>query len=281
MLGFINVYKPSGITSNAVISRIKRRVKPNKVGHMGTLDPMAEGVLPIAIGNATRMFDYFLNKTKTYVATFEFGYETDTLDATGNIERSTDAIPTCDMVKEALSSFLGKNNQLPPKYSAKNVNGRRAYDMAREGIEFELNPKEIEIFEFEYISHENNSYVFKITCSSGTYIRSICRDLGYKLGSLATMTKLIRTACGKFNIENAVSLEDLDSIDDLTTVLLAIDEVFDYVSFETNVDESARLKNGMTINCSLQDGLYIVFHNFSPLGIGDAKNNSIKLKTHF
>ena len=127
---------------------------------MGTLDPMAEGVLPVAIGNATRMFDYFLNKTKTYIATFEFGYETDTLDATGIIERKTDALPTVDMVKEALSSFIGKNNQIPPKYSAKNVNGRRAYDMAREGVEFELKPKEIEILEFEYLSHMGNSYEF-------------------------------------------------------------------------------------------------------------------------
>lgn len=281
MLGFINVYKPSGITSNAVISKIKRRVKPDKLGHMGTLDPMAEGVLPIAIGNATRMFDYFLNKTKTYIATFEFGYETDTLDATGNIERSTDALPTPDMVKEALSSFIGKCNQMPPKYSAKNVNGRRAYDMAREGIEFELKPKEIEILEFEYLSHVGNKYEFKITCSSGTYIRSIGRDLGYKLNSLATMTKLIRSVSGRFTIDNAVKLEDLENIEDLNSILLPIDEVFVYDKYEVSNEYAIKLKNGMTIKCELDNGLYFVTNNSLNLGVAEVYNGTIKLKTHF
>lgn len=281
MLGFINVYKSSGMTSNAVISKIKRRVKPNKIGHMGTLDPMAEGVLPIAIGNATRMFDYFLNKTKTYIATFEFGYETDTLDATGVIERKTDTLPTLDMVKEALSSFIGKNNQMPPKYSAKNVNGRRAYDMAREGIEFELKPKEIEILEFEYLSHTGNSYEFKITCSSGTYIRSIGRDLGYKLNSLATMTKLIRSVSGRFTTNNSITLDELDNIDDLNSMLLPVEEVFDYAKVEVDGNTASKLKNGMTVKLELEDNFYFVSSNDLILGVGEANSGTIKLKTHF
>lgn len=281
MLGFINVYKPSGITSNAVIARIKRRVRPNKIGHMGTLDPMAEGVLPIAIGNATRMFDYFLNKRKTYIATFEFGYETDTLDAMGNIERTTDAIPTREEVIEALSSFIGKNNQLPPKFSAKNVNGRRAYDLAREGLEFELKPKEIDIFEFEYLSHTGNSYEFKITCSSGTYIRSIGRDLGYKLNSLATMTKLVRTVSGKFDIENSISLDQLENVNDLNAVLLPIDKVFDYSKLDLNETDILKLKNGMTIRQELNDDYYLIVSDDIFIGIGESNNNLLKLKTHF
>lgn len=281
MLGFINVYKPSGITSNAVIASIKRKFKPNKIGHMGTLDPMAEGVLPVAIGNATRMFDYFLNKTKTYIATFEFGFETDTLDALGNTIKTTDCLPTCDMVKKALSSFIGKNNQMPPKYSAKNVNGKRAYDLARAGVEFDLKPKEIEIFEFEYISNINNSYTFKITCSSGTYIRSIGRDLGYKLNSLATMTKLIRSVSGKFNLDNAVYMEDIQSANSIEELLIDVDLVFDYEVLNVDNYICAKLLNGMNVIYKTKNNYYFVKNNNNLLGIGEVVDNKLKLKTHF
>ena len=216
MLGFINVYKPSLMTSNAVLAKIKRQYGIKKIGHMGTLDPLAEGVLPIAIGNATRMFDYFLNKQKTYIATFEFGYETDTLDSQGEKIAETNVLPTKDEVLNVLSGFMGKQLQMPPKYSAKNVNGKRAYDLARAGVDFELNPKEIEIFNINLLENNGNTFVFEITCSSGTYIRSIGRDLGYKLNSLATMTKLIRTKSGKsfsLKFQIVISRDDCNTKD--------------------------------------------------------------------
>lgn len=281
MLGFINVYKPSGITSNAVISSIKKKFKPSKIGHMGTLDPMAEGVLPIAIGNATRMFEYFLHKQKTYIATFEFGYETDTLDAMGEVIKSTGCLPNVDEVKNILSSFIGKNNQMPPKYSAKNVNGKRAYDLARSGIDFELKPKEIEIFEFTYLNNIDNSYTFKITCSSGAYIRSIGRDLGYALGSLATMTKLIRVESSKFNLDNAVSMEDIESANNIQDLLIDVNKVFDFESLMVNDIDSARLKNGMTIDYKKNNGNYFVLNNDILIGVGNLKDNKLKLETHF
>ena len=281
MLGFINVYKPSGITSNKVISSIKRKFRPSKIGHMGTLDPMAEGVLPIAIGNATRMFDYFLNKQKTYIATFEFGYETDTLDATGNVIKTIESIPSAIQVKEILSSFIGVNSQMPPKYSAKNIDGKRAYDLARLGVDFELKPKDIEIFEFEYMEHSGNSYVFKITCSSGTYIRSIGRDLGYRLNSLATMTKLIRSKSGKFDMADAVTLEDIENSSNIEDLLVDVDSVFDYDSIKLDNENTLKLKNGMTIYSDLLDNYYFVYNDSNLIGVGEVISNKLKLKTHF
>ena len=280
MLGFINVYKPSLMTSNAVLAKIKRQHGIKKIGHMGTLDPLAEGVLPIAIGNATRMFDYFLNKQKTYIATFEFGYETDTLDGQGEKIAETNVLPTKDEVLNVLSGFMGKQLQMPPKYSAKNVNGKRAYDLARAGVDFELNPKEIEIFNINLLENNGNTFVFEITCSSGTYIRSIGRDLGYKLNSLATMTKLIRTKSGKFELENTLSLDDVLS-GNVEEKLVSISQVFDYD--EVNLDDVnvTKLKNGMTINYFANDGFVFVVNNQHLIGVGEIKNNKIKLKTHF
>lgn len=280
MLGFINVYKPSLMTSNAVLAKIKRQYGIKKIGHMGTLDPLAEGVLPIAIGNATRMFDYFLNKQKTYIATFEFGYETDTLDSQGEKVAKTNVLPTREEVLNILSDFVGKQLQMPPKYSAKNVNGKRAYDLARAGVDFELNPKEIEIFNIELLENVENVFVFEITCSSGTYIRSIGRDLGYKLNSLATMTKLIRTKSGKFVLENALSLEDVLS-GNFEEKLINISQVFDYAEVSLDDIKTTKLKNGMTINYLAEDGFIFVVNDQQLIGVGEIKNNKLKLKTHF
>lgn len=152
MIGFINIYKPNGMTSNAVVQKIKKHFHINKIGHMGTLDPMAEGLLPIAIGKATRLFDYMLDKKKTYNVIFEFGYETNTLDITGEKTASNACDITSENIKSVCEEMIGKQMQMPPKFSAKNVNGARAYDLARRGIEFELKPKEIEIYQFDLLS---------------------------------------------------------------------------------------------------------------------------------
>ncbi len=280
MLGFINVYKPSLMTSNAVLTKIKKQFGIKKIGHMGTLDPLAEGVLPIAIGNATRMFDYFLNKQKTYIATFEFGYETDTLDSQGERVAETNVLPTKGDIISILPSFVGKQMQMPPKYSAKNVNGKRAYDLARAGIEFDLRPKEIEIFDIKLLENAENSFVFEITCSSGTYIRSICRDLGYRLNSLATMTKLVRIKSGKFTLENAFKLDDVLS-ENIEEKVIKIPHVFDFK--EVNLDDvkATKLKNGMTISYVANETFVFVVNNQQLIGVGEIINNKLKLKTHF
>jgi len=183
---------------------------------------MAEGVLPVSLGKCTKLFDYYLKKNKEYVADFTFGYETDTLDADGEIIFDGGLIPNENELKAVLNSFIGEQLQLPPKYSAKKVNGVRAYDLARNDKDFSLEPKLITIFEFTLIEQVNyNTFRFKISCSSGTYIRSIARDLAKKLNTYATMTKLVRTKCGEFYLENSV---DFDNIDE--SKILKLDNIF-------------------------------------------------------
>lgn len=250
MLGFLNINKPSNMTSNAVVQKVKKRFHINKIGHFGTLDPMASGVLPLAIGKATRLFEYSLKKDKGYVATFEFGYLTDTLDATGKVIATTEVIPTTEAIMDMIQSMLGVQNQVPPNYSAKNIDGKRAYELAREGIEFELKPKEITIHKFELIKQiDNKTFVFNIECSSGTYIRSIGRDLGQKLGSLATMTALQRTMAGSFDLSTAIDLDKLLDMESIDNVLIPPDNVFKTLNTTVIGDkEFEKLRNGIRLN---------------------------------
>lgn len=250
MLGFLNINKPSGITSNAVVQKVKKKFHIKKIGHLGTLDPMASGVLPLAIGKATRLFDYSLKKDKGYIATFEFGYLTDTLDATGKVIDTTDVIPSIDAIRRVTQTMLGVQAQIPPNYSAKNINGKRAYDLARTGVEFELKPKEIKIHKFELIKQiDDRTFVFNIECSSGTYIRSIGRDLGQKLGSMATMTALQRTMAGAFNLSTATDLDDLLAMESVDGVLISPDEVFKTLDIiVVTGNEFERLKNGIKLD---------------------------------
>lgn len=207
--GVINIDKPRGISSSLAVSRVRRALGVRKAGHMGTLDPMGEGVLVMGVGKCTRLFDYFLTKSKTYEASFKFGMTTDTLDITGAVTGETAHIPTMSDIISALPRFTGKISQLPPQYSAKSVGGRRAYELARKGIAAELRPSEVTVYSFLPIGEiGENEYMFSVECSSGTYIRSLCRDLAESLGSLAVMTSLRRTRCGAFTIDDAVSPDE-------------------------------------------------------------------------
>lgn len=210
MNGIINVYKPKDCTSQHVVSAVRKFLHTKAVGHMGTLDPQGEGVLPVGVGKATRLFDLLLKKDKIYEAKFKFGYETDTLDKDGNIIEYAEVIPSKDEIIAVLPNFVGKIEQMPPKYSAKNVGGVRAYDLARRGVEFDLKPSVVEIFSLELVEQtDENEYLFRIHCSAGTYIRSLCRDIAYKTGSKATMTAIKRTKSGDFIIDNALSPEEI------------------------------------------------------------------------
>lgn len=250
MLGFLNVNKPAGITSNAVVQKIKKKFHINKIGHFGTLDPMASGVLPLAIGKATRLFEYSLQKKKGYIATFEFGYLTDTLDATGKTIDTTQLIPCVDDIVLVASSMVGAQDQIPPNYSAKNIDGKRAYDLARMGIEFELQPKKITIYKFDLLKQINpTTFVFNIECSSGTYIRSVGRDLGAKLGSLVTMTALERTMAGSFDTSTAIGLNELLDMSSIDEALISPDDVFKTLDIIcVNQGEFNRLRNGIKID---------------------------------
>lgn len=277
MTGFYNILKPSGTTSSKVVAIVKHNTHEKRVGHMGTLDPLAEGVLPIAVGKATKLFDYFLNKTKTYIATFEFGYITDTLDSLGSVTQVNGVIPTFEQVENILPTFVGVMEQVPPQYSAKNVNGKRAYTLARMGETFELKPKKITIQSIKLLDHFDKSFVFEIECSSGTYIRSICRDIAFKLGTLATMTKLVRTKCGYFTIDNAIKLDDFQNNMDK---LIAIDKVFNFEHIVLDDVSITKLKNGIKLQSTNENKIVFVY-NSDLVGVGKIENNQLSLVIQF
>ncbi len=222
MNGIVNLYKPSNMSSNTACRKVGKILGEKKVGHLGTLDPLAEGVLPVTLGKCTKLFDYYLQKDKAYIADFTFGEETDTLDAEGEIIDKCNLIPKADEIENVLPYFIGEQEQVPPRYSAKKLGGVRAYDLARNNKDFELKPKLIHIYNLKLLKQINNTtFRFLIECSSGTYIRSIARDLAYKVNSLAYMSYLQRTKCGDFCIENSVNFNNITE-----NSVITIDELF-------------------------------------------------------
>lgn len=211
MTGFVNFLKPPVMSSTRAVSYIKKLSGVQKCGHLGTLDPFACGVLPVALGRATRLFDYLINKIKTYRAVFRFGIETDTLDLDGRITKTDDKVITLDQINSVLPEFCGVISQMPPIFSAKKINGERAYKLARSGEKVELKHKEVEIFEINAQDLGSNEFAFDIKCSGGTYIRSLCRDIAYRLNTCAVMTCLIRTASGFFKIDDAKTQDELNN----------------------------------------------------------------------
>lgn len=284
MIGFLNVYKPQGMSSAAVVGKIKKKFNLKKVGHMGTLDPLACGVLPIAVGKSTKMFDYFLNKKKTYIVNCEFGYETSSLDLGTEKINETSLVPTLEDVVKATKSFLGKIKQQPPIYSAKKIDGKKAYELARDGKDVVLKDVEVEIFKFDCLSQINNTtFKFEIECSSGTYVRSLIRDLAYKLNTYATVVFLERTKTDFFDATNAIKLDDLLSSNiNLENVLIKIEQTFKNIK-QVQVDnlQFDKLKNGLIIKTNLSDenNVFIVYDN-QLLGVAEIKNKQIKLKTY-
>ena len=208
--GFVNVLKPTGMTSSDVVVSIKKILGIKKVGHLGTLDPAASGVLPIAFGKATKLFNYFLNKEKKYVAIVQFGIETDTLDSFANITNINDKKTTRADINKKIKLFLGKIKQTPPKYSAVKINGKKAYDLARAGKKVEIEPREIEIYSIKVLDElTQNRFRFEVHCSAGTYIRTLFDDIARVLDTRATTMAIIRTKSGSFSIENALTLDEL------------------------------------------------------------------------
>ena len=225
MRGILLVNKRQGWTSFDVVNFCKRVFNTREVGHLGTLDPMATGVLAVTVGSATKLFDMFLNKTKTYVAEFTFGYSTDTLDAEGQVENKCDIIPTLEQIESILPQFKGEIEQMPPKYSAKKINGKKAYDLARSGKDFELKPSKVTIHNLKILDYSDGVLKLEIECGAGTYIRSLGRDIALKLNSLATMTSLVRTKLGAWNIDECIDIKD-NSNEFIISKLLPIDSVF-------------------------------------------------------
>lgn len=213
MDGIINVYKEKGYTSHDVVAIVRKTLNIKKVGHTGTLDPDAEGVLPVCIGQATKLADYIMAERKSYRAEITFGAETTTQDASGEVVEKFDYEFDEEALREAVKSFIGKQTQLPPMYSAIKVNGKKLYELAREGKEIERKTRNIEIFDIKIVDiMPPDRAIIDVDCSKGTYIRSLCSDIGKELGWGAYMSQLTRTASGNFHIEDAIKLDELKKI---------------------------------------------------------------------
>ena len=280
--GFFNVDKPSGIISSTVVNKCKW-LTATPCGHMGTLDPLASGVLPVGVGNATRLFDYFLEKEKEYIAEFTFGVTSDTLDSTGELIYGG-RIPSEAEIVSALPSLVGEIDQIPPKYSAKNVNGRRGYELARAGVEFELPAKRVKIFGVEMIGkgESENSYQFKIKCGGGTYIRSIARDLAFALETNAVMSALKRTKSGAFEIKNTIPFSLLEEdlpLSELEKYLIPTESVLPFPALVLTDKNPERIFNGMAVETAQADGLYKLYNQEKFYGIAEVKDGKAKAKT--
>lgn len=282
MFGFLNVYKPKGITSHDVVGRLRRITKIKQIGHTGTLDPFAEGVLPICIGKATRLIEY-LNDDKEYLATVQFGADTTTYDLEGEKIFVSEKIVKEDDVLEALESFQGEISQIPPVYSAIKVKGKKLYEYARKGQTVEVRPRKVTIYNIRLNNFDEKLQQAEILikCSKGTYIRSIAHDLGQKLNCGGYLIKLIRTQAGDFRIEDSIKLED--KIDVVANLINPIDKLNYTKYFVTDV-ELKKICHGMYIkNKDIKHGsIVILIYNKNEIcAVGEAENGKIVLKKVF
>jgi tRNA pseudouridine55 synthase len=229
MFGILNIDKPAGMTSRDVVNGVQRLVRPHKVGHAGTLDPLATGVLVVCLGKATRLIEYVQQQRKQYVGAFEFGLTSDTEDVEGEVQRAAGAAePSIDEIQLALPRFLGEISQRPPAYSALKVGGKRAYALARRGETVNLAPRQITIHRLTLVEYRYPRLVLDIVCGSGTYVRSLGRDIAESLNSCAVMTSLRRTAVGRFRSEQSVPFSELnaESIDaHIISPLMALEQL--------------------------------------------------------
>lgn len=223
--GIINVYKEKGFTSFDVVAKLRGVFHQKKIGHTGTLDPDAEGVLPVCLGNATKVCDLLQDKDKEYVAVLLLGKMTDTQDITGTVLKESEVSVTEEMVREMISSFVGKQKQIPPMYSALKVNGKKLCDLAREGIVVERQARDIEIFSITIEEMNLPRVQIRVHCSKGTYIRTLCNDIGEKLGCYGTMESLLRTRVSAFSIKDAHTISEIETAFD-DTWLFSTDSVF-------------------------------------------------------
>ena len=276
MNGFILVNKESGVSSNFIVQHIKKKIKAKKVGHLGTLDPLASGLLILAINRATKFSSYFLESDKSYDVEVELGASTDTDDSTGKIIYESNNFPVKSSIKNELGSFIGESMQVPPFFSALKYKGKPLYKYAREGVLIAKPPRKILVTRIENIDFDGKICSFKIYCSKGTYIRSIARDLGERLGCGAHMKSLIRISQGDFNVTNAKSASDIIEED-----IIRIEDAFKNLEkIKIQHDDEKKFINGVTIpNFNFQDAQYRIFNkNNNFVGIGEIIKNNLKHK---
>jgi len=286
MDGFIILDKTSGLFSKSASMRVAKVFGIKKNGHIGTLDPMASGVLPVAIGNATKMIPFveeFCDRTKEYFFDVQFGFETDTLDITGREIARTDIVPKEEKVRSVLCEFIGCIIQIPPAYSAVHISGVRAYELAREGKNPEIPPRSVDVYGLELIETDGKIWKFRMSCAPGTYVRSMARDIAKACGTVATVTMIRRTKTSGFTIKNAVTLDFLENLfnngGDVSKYLMPMDSGLGDIPV-LNLDAAAchLYKNGGFIGGVFNNGMHRIYCGKDFIGIGTVESGLLRPK---
>lgn len=285
MNGIINIDKTKGITSFDVIRKLRKLLREKSIGHTGTLDPLATGVLVICLGQATRLAQDIEAKEKTYIASLDFGYKTDTLDVTGIIlEKKEYTAPSKEEFVAVCKSFIGEISQVPPMYSAIKVDGQRLYDLARQGIEVERKARVVNISSIDVLSFTETNAIIKCSVSKGTYIRTLIDDIGEKLGIFATMTDLLRQEVGEYHINKSYSLAKVEEMvaNEDYSFLLDVEDVFDCEKLVISDEKNKKLLfNGNKIAYNKDNGMYKIFFDDKFFGLGIVEMDTLKPYKYF
>ena len=287
MNGIILVDKPCGWTSHDVVGKLRGILRERRIGHSGTLDPMATGLLVVFAGRATRAVEFAEADSKEYIAGLRLGVSTDTQDTTGNVLNTCETLPSKDELIAAANGFLGEISQIPPMYSAVKMNGKKLYELARRGEIVERSPRKVTISKLELVGEDKCDYILDIHCSKGTYIRTLCSDIGDKLGCGGCMSSLRRVKAGVFSITQAHTMEQIQAAADLgglDGIIIPVDTLFsDKPDLTVNEFEEKKLRNGNTIKTKSADGTYRVYSESGEfLLLAEVKDNLLKtIKSFF
>ena len=279
MDGIIIINKPKNYTSHDIVRKAKKLLN-EKVGHTGTLDPNATGVLPLLIGKGTELSKYLIEHDKIYEAVLKLGEKTDTADGEGKVLESQNveqSILKKENIEKIFNNLEGKQEQIPPMYSAIKLNGKKLYEYARKGIEVEVKPRTIEIYKLELIKIENMEITFRVSCSKGTYIRTLCEKIAEELGTIGYMKDLKRIQVGEFNIKDSITIEELENQEIVSNKFITIEKYFnDYEKIVLNERKLQLFLNGVQLTYELKDGIYKIYKENEFVGIGTVKNKLLK-----
>ena len=281
--GIIVIDKPEGWTSQDVAAKLRGVFHERRVGHGGTLDPMATGVLPIFMGRATRAVEFFESAEKEYVAGLRLGLVTNTQDTTGEVLEEASVTVTRPEVEAVLRQFLGKQQQIPPMYSAVKIGGKKLYELARQGKTVERKPRDIEILELELLEGEGAEYRIRVRCSKGTYVRTLCHDIGKALGCGGCMSSLRRTKAGCYDLSKSVTMDELLSHENPESLLLPVDSLFAHLPMHTVGEKQLKyVYNGAAVKASIAEGFYRVYApDGAFLMVGRAKDGMLHTEKSF
>lgn len=279
MDGIIIINKPKNYTSHDIVRKAKKLLN-EKVGHTGTLDPNATGVLPLLIGKGTLLSKYLIEHDKIYEAVLKLGEKTDTADGEGKVLESQNveqSILKKENIERIFNNLEGKQEQIPPMYSAIKLNGKKLYEYARKGIEVEVKPRTIEIYKLELIKIEDMEIIFRVSCSKGTYIRTLCEKIAEELGTIGYMKELKRIQVGEFNIKDSITIEELENQEIVSNKFITIEKYFSsYENIVLNERKFQLFLNGVQLTYELKDGIYKIYKENEFIGIGTVKNKLLK-----